>query len=60
MLKAYRGRPLALAAFSAGALAWLLGRLVAWGLRGRFADCGRLLRGWCEAYRRFLLRRSRW
>ena len=53
MLKAYRGKPLHVLAFSAGNGLWLLLRLVAWGLRGRGQDCKRLARGWLAAYRRY-------
>lgn len=60
MLKAYRGRPLALAAFTLGTGAWLAARLMAWAARFRFTDCRRLLTGWYEAYRRFLTRREHW
>jgi len=54
MRKAYRGRPLHTAAFIVLNGAWCASRLAAWAARGRFTDCGRLLRGFLEGHRRAL------
>lgn len=54
MLKHYEGdwpRGLAFSVLNGG---WMLGRCVAWCLRGHGADAARLLRGWGQAYIRYL------
>jgi len=53
MLKAYRGNPLKLAAFTLANGLWLVLRLILWTLRGRVSDAARLWRGWRSAYARF-------
>ena len=53
MLKAYRGNWGRLLAFSLLNGAWMIARLVAWGLRGRIQDCRRLVAGWWTAHTRF-------
>jgi GT2 family glycosyltransferase len=53
MLKTYRREPIAWMAFSVLNGLWLAVRMLLWSLRGRFADCARLLRGWGMAYARF-------
>jgi GT2 family glycosyltransferase len=53
MLKAYRTKPLHLAAFSLGNGLWLAVRLLYWPIQGRFFECRLLFRGWRTAYVRF-------
>ena len=60
MLKAYCRNPLLLLAFTLANGLWVDIRLVKWGLRGRFADCHRLLSGWWAAYARFLFHPERY
>jgi GT2 family glycosyltransferase len=56
MLKCYHGQPLRRAAFTVINGLWLALRVLAWSLRGRFADARRLAAGWWSANARY----ARW
>lgn len=60
MLKAYRRNPFMWLAFTLANGVWVDIRLLRWGLQGRFADCSRLISGWCSAYARFLFHPDRY
>lgn len=53
MLKHYRARPALWLSFSVCNAAWMLARVFAWSVRGRFADARLLLRGWREGHAAF-------